>query len=90
MKFVWDARKARANLRKHKVSFDEAVTVFADWLSVTIPDPEHSQTEERFLILGSSNRGRILVVAHTFRFDAVRIISARRANRDERHEYEET
>ncbi len=87
--FEWDANKARANLTKHAVSFQEATTVFGDPLSLTIPDPAHSQTESRFIILGRSHQGRILVVVHTERGDNVRIISARQASRRERKQYEE-
>lgn len=87
MKFEWDPRKASSNLRKHGVSFDEAMTVFADWESVTIPDPDHSEAEERFTIVGVSSRGRILVVCHGERDENVRIISARRADARERKKY---
>jgi len=69
------------------VSFDEAMTVFADWESITIPDPDHSEDEERFVITGLSSRGRILVVPHAERDENVRIISARRADARERKEY---
>ena len=84
MKFEWDPRKATGNLRKHGVSFDEAMTVFADWESITIPDPDHSEEEERFIVIGISARGRILVVSHVERGENVRIISARRADARER------
>jgi uncharacterized protein len=87
VKFEWDPRKAAANLRKHGVSFDEAMTVFADWESVTIPDPNHSEGEERFLIVGSSSRGQILVVSHAERGENVRMISARRADARERRKH---
>lgn len=89
LRFVWDLRKAAANERKHGVSFQEATTVFDDPLSVTIPDPDHSLDEQRFLLLGLSNRRRLIVAAHAERGDAIRIISARRANRRERQTYEE-
>jgi uncharacterized DUF497 family protein len=85
--FEWDPRKAAANERKHRVSFDEAMTVFADWESITIPDPDHSEGEERFLIVGSSSRGRVLVVSHAERGENVRIISARRADAHERRKH---
>ena len=71
------------------MSFGEAATVFADPLSLTIPDPAHSQAEERFIILGKSHSGKLLVVVHTERSDNLRIISARRASRRERKNYEE-
>lgn len=88
LSFEWDESKARANLSKHAVSFGEASTVFGDPLSLTIPDP-HSQAEDRFIILGHSNQGKLLVVVHTERGDNIRIISARRASRRERRDYEE-
>jgi uncharacterized DUF497 family protein len=87
VKFEWDAQKAMANLRKHGVSFDEAMTVFADDQSITIPDPDHSEGEERFLVVGSSSRGRILVVSHAERGENIRIISARRADARERRKH---
>lgn len=87
MKFEWDAQKAAANVRKHGVSFDEAMTVFADDESITIPDPDHSEGEERFLVVGSSSRGRILVVSHAERGENIRIISARRADARERRKH---
>jgi uncharacterized DUF497 family protein len=87
--FEWDANKARANLAKHAVSFQEATTVFGDPASVTIPDPAHSQAENRFIILGRSHSGRILVVVHTERGDNIRVISARPAGRRERKHYEQ-
>ncbi len=89
LNFEWDSAKAKSNLTKHGVSFEEATTVFGDALSVTIPDPEHSQTEDRFVILGHSHRARLLVVIHTDRGDNIRIISARPASRRERKDYEE-
>ena len=89
LRFVWDPRKALANQRWHGVDFTEVETAFDDLLSITIPDPHHSTEELRFLLLGLSSRGRLLVVAHTERGDAIRLISARRANRRERRTYEE-
>ena len=89
MLFEWDQKKARSNLAKHGVSFDEASTVFQDVLSVTIADPLHSTVEERFVLIGNSCRNRLLVVVHTDRGDRVRIISARLATRRERRNYEE-
>ena len=89
LRFTWDPAKAAANLRKHGVSFIEASTAFADSLSSTIPDPDHSVGEERFVLMGLSDRGRLLVVAHVERGDLVRIISARPATRRERKTYEE-
>jgi uncharacterized DUF497 family protein len=87
--FEWDANKAGSNLAKHRVSFEEAATVFGDPLSMTIFDPAHSQTEDRFIILGRSHLDKLLVVVHTERGDNIRIISARRASRRERKQYEE-
>ncbi len=89
VRFLWDRRKAASNERKHGVGFREATTVFDDSLSVAIRDPDHSVDEERFLLLGLSNRRRLLVVAHSERGESIRIISARRANRRERRMYEE-
>ena len=89
MKFEWDNRKAVANERKHGVPFNEAATVFADKFSFTFPDIDHSDDEERFLIIGVSKMGRVLVVAHTEREDNIRLISAREATRKERTFYEE-
>ena len=90
LQFEWDDAKARSNRSKHGVSFEEAGTAFADPLSTTIHDPDHSASREhRYLILGQSVFGRLLVVSHTERGDTIRIISARRANRRERRNYEE-
>ena len=89
LRFLWNPRKATSNERKHGVGFQEATTVFDDGLSVTIADPDHSVEEERFLLIGLSNRKRLLVVAHSERGESIRIISARRANRQERRTYEE-
>lgn len=89
MKFEWDARKAIANLKAHGVSFEEAASSFADWRSITVPDPEHSIGEERFYLLGLSNRDNLLVVCHTERGENTRIISAWRANSRQRKQYEE-
>ncbi len=85
----WDLRKAKTNSRKHGVSFEEAATVFADPLSLTIPDPLHSIREERCVIMGESARERLLVVVHAEQGDRIRIISARRATRRERDDHEE-
>ena len=89
MRYEWDDGKAKTNLRKHHVSFEEAVTVFGDWRSLTISDPEHSATEDRFLILGMSSRNRVLVVSHVERGDNIRIISARRATAREQRTYDQ-
>lgn len=87
--FEWDPKKAEINLRKHGVSFDEATTVFADPLSILQPDPSHSGGEQRYLVLGTSARRRLLVVAFAERPPRTRLISARRATRNERRTYEE-
>ena len=88
MQFEWDPEKAKRNLRKHRVSFDEAVTVFYDGLSATFDDPDHSVGERRFITVGYSAQGRLLAVSHTERGKAVRIISARPATRQERKRHE--
>jgi uncharacterized protein len=88
--FEWDVAKANANFRKHGISFDEASTAFADPLSLTIPDPEHSEGEHRFLLLGTASSSRLLVVSHTYRERRIRIINARIANKRERRDYETT
>ena len=87
--FDWDPAKARANVRKHGVTLDEASSAFADPLSMTIPDPLHSEAEERFVLIGYSHRGRRLVVVHTDRGERIRIISARPATRKECRQHEE-
>lgn len=87
--FEWDLGKAAENLRRHGVSFEEASQAFRDPLSRTIHDPDHSDEEHRFLLLGESEAGRLLVVAHTDRGRRVRIISARVAGRRERKTYQE-
>jgi uncharacterized DUF497 family protein len=89
VRFAWDPTKAADNLKKHGVDFREAATVFEDSLSTTFPDTDHSAGERRFLIVGMSARGRILVVAHTETNETLRIISARTATRREREFYEE-
>jgi hypothetical protein len=89
MKFEWDSRKAGINLRKHGVSFDEAGSVFLDRLALSGPDPEHSVGESRYITFGMSRLGRLLVVSHTYRPGAIRIINARRMTRGERKIYEE-
>jgi hypothetical protein len=82
-------REGSGELRKHGVSFEEAVTTFRDPLSRTIQDPDHSDDEERHLLMGLSSRRRLLVVAHTERGDRIRLITARLASKRERHQYEE-
>ena len=87
-RFEWNPRKASANLKKHGVSFAEATTVFRDPLSITVSDPDHSESEARFVDLGMSYRGRLLVVSYTERDGEIRIISARQALSSEKREYE--
>lgn len=88
MRFEWDSNKANVNLKKHGVSFEEAITVFYDALAATFDDPEHSVGEARYLTVGYSARSRLLVVYHTERRGAVRIIGARRATPRERKRHE--
>lgn len=90
MEFEWDPRKATRNLRRHQVSFNEAATVFADFLGTTASDPDHSVEEHRYITIGLSRRGRLLMVAHAERRERIRIISARRLTARERKAYEET
>jgi uncharacterized DUF497 family protein len=87
--FEWDPGKARQNRRKHRVSFQEAATVFGDPLAVTYPDPDHSISEQRFITVGISGSARVLIVAHVDRHESIRIISARKTTQRERKHYEE-
>jgi uncharacterized DUF497 family protein len=88
-RFEWDPVEAEANERKHGIGFPEATTVFGDPLALTIDDPDHSEEEPRFLTLGTSVAGRLLVVSHTDREDSIRLISARKAAPRERRTHEE-
>lgn len=88
MDFEWDAAKADSNQKKHGVSFEEASTAFGDPLSLTIPDPDHSQEEDRFVLMGETYQRRLVVVVFTERGDRLRLISARLATRRERRTYE--
>lgn len=88
MKIEWDPKKAKLNLRKHRVSFEEAATALSDPMAATGADPDHSITEERYVTFGVSERGRLLVVAHTDEEETIRIISARIASKGERELYE--
>ena len=90
LKFEWDPRKAQINLHKHGISFEEAATVFGDKLAITMLDPDHSDLEIREITLGSTLKNRIVVVSHTDRSGNIRIISARRADRAEINQYNET
>lgn len=91
LRFEWDARKNKTNRQKHGVSFEEAQTAFADEHGLLIDDPEHSEAERRFVLLGMSSALRVLVVCHCYRSggDVIRIISARRADREEQADYSE-
>jgi uncharacterized protein len=89
MEFEWDPQKARANIIKHKVTFEEASSVFGDPLAITFGDPDHSEDENRYLTFGLSLYKRLLVVSHTDRYHRTRIISARLMNRQEKKIYEE-
>jgi uncharacterized protein len=89
MKIEWDPKKAKSNLRKHRVSFEEAATALSDPMAATGADPDHSITEERYVTFGVSERGRLLAVAHTDEGETIRIISARIARKGERELYEE-
>ena len=86
--FEWDPKKAETNLKKHGVSFEEGSTAFKDPLSLTIDDPLHSSDEERLILIGMSHNNRMLVIAHTEIRDNIRIISARKATKEERNNYE--
>lgn len=88
MQFEWDPQKATINFQKHGVSFREAATVFQDMLSMTYPDPAHSTGERRYIMIGLSRYNQLLVIAHTERGNRIRIISARRATRNEQRFYE--
>jgi uncharacterized DUF497 family protein len=87
--FEWDEKKADENLRKHGVSFDEAKTVFNDPFSLTIYDPDHSSNEQRYVDIGLSLKGRLIVVSYCERGDTIRLISSRKATRKEQRGYEE-
>ena len=89
IRFDWDSNKNLANVKKHKISFEEAKTVFFDENARVIPDPEHSESEERFIILGISHKLKLLIVVHTYREndEVIRIISARKATKSESKYY---
>ena len=90
MIYEWDPKKAKANLRKHRVSFEEAATVFLDSFAVTYPDPDHSGEEFREITIGHSAKLGVIFLTHTQRGDRIRIIGARKATRRERKQYEES
>ena len=88
--FEWDVKKSASNEKKHGVSFEEAKSAFTDQFARLIPDPDHSEQEDRFILLGASIHSRLLIVCHCVRSnDRIRIISARKANKQERKLYEE-
>lgn len=89
LKFEWNQKKAKKNIEKHGVSFEEAATVFSDPLSMTYDDPDHLYGANRYIIIGLSSCGELLFVSHTEIVDTIRIISARRLTRKERKEYEQ-
>jgi hypothetical protein len=89
MQFEWDEGKAAANFKKHGVSFYEAATLFGDPLGITMPDPDHSTAEDRFLMVGQSGQGRLILVSFAERNDRIRIINARELTRAERKAYED-
>jgi len=88
--FAWDEKKASSNKRKHGVSFEEAMTIFSDERELMIPDPDHSDEEERFLSVGMSDKKRLLLVSYIEQIDQIRLISARTVTRMEQRQYEET
>ena len=88
MEFEWDPYKAEANLKKHKVAFSEAATIFGDDFGITIYDPDHSEGEDRFITIGLSNLNRLLIVSYSDRSGTIRIINARQLTRHEREAYE--
>jgi uncharacterized DUF497 family protein len=89
MKIEWDPRKAKLNLEKHGVSFEEAATALSDPMAAIGADPDHSMTEQRYITFGVSEKGRFVVVSHTEKGETIRIISARKASKGEREVYEE-
>jgi len=89
MKIEWDPKKAKSNLEKHGVSFEEAAIALSDPMAATGADPDHSLTEERYVTFGVSEKGRLVVVSHTEKDHTIRIISARKASKGERELYEE-
>ena len=90
LEFQWNTQKAKDNLKKHSVSFDEAKTVFSDFFSLTISDPLHSESEDRLITIEYSDKQKLLVVVHTETGDDIRIISARKATPHERRTYQST
>ena len=89
MRIEWDPRKAKSNLKKHRVSFEEAATALSNPMAATGADPDHSTIEERYVTFGISEKGRLVVVSHTEKDGIIRIISARKASKGEKELYEE-
>ncbi len=89
LRFEWDENKSKLNLKKHGIDFEEGKTVFNDLFAITIDDPDHSDLEERYIDIGISSKGRILVVWYTERNENIRLIGCRKANRVEREQYDE-
>ncbi len=89
LKFEWNPNKAKKNIQKHRISFDEAATVFSDPLSMTYDDPDHSYNENRYIIIGLSSLGNLLFVSHVEIRNIIKIISARQLTRKERKQYEQ-
>jgi uncharacterized protein len=89
IKIVWSEKKNRQNIRNHKVDFNEAKSIFDDPLQISINDPDHSFDEYHFITIGMTENNRLVIVAHTFRNDKIRIITARKPTRGERKNYEE-
>lgn len=89
LQFEWDSRKAESNKKKHGTTFEEASMIFGDPLSITIPDPLHSTHEDRYVTVGTSIDNKLLVAMHTNRGNTIRIVSARKATRNERRQYEQ-
>ena len=89
MKIEWDPEKAKFNLKKHGISFEEAATTLSDPMAATGADPDHSITEERYVTFGVSEKGRLVVVSHPEKHETIRIISARKASKGEKELYEE-
>lgn len=87
LRFEWDSKKALSNKRRHGITFEEASTIFGDSLSITVHDPAHSIGEDRFITIGTSVNNKLIVVVHTDRNDIIRIISARKATRNETRQY---
>lgn len=87
--FEWDEEKAEINIKKHKIGFDEAKSVFGDPFSITVDDPDHSEAEQRYIDIGKSENGKLFVVVYTERGSKIRIISCRKATPAERRKYEE-